>query len=84
MSDESRSVGVIAVIVKDRSSATLVNKVTSEFGDSIIGRMGLPYYERNLNIITLIVDATTDAIGAFTGKIGQIPNVTVKATLAKV
>jgi putative iron-only hydrogenase system regulator len=84
MSEESRSVGVVAIIIKNRESASLVNKITSEFGDIIIGRMGLPYQQRGFNIITLIVDASTDTIGALTGKIGKIPNVTVKSTLAKV
>jgi putative iron-only hydrogenase system regulator len=54
------------------------------FGDIVIGRMGIPYHQRDLNIITLIVDATTDEIGALTGKLGMIPGVTVKSTLAKV
>ncbi|OJF77229.1 MAG: CopG family transcriptional regulator [Treponema sp. CETP13] len=81
---EARSVGVVAIIVKDRKSATRVNEITTEFGDVIIGRMGLPYHERNLNIITLMVDASTDVIGSLTGKLGQIENVTVKSTLAKI
>lgn len=50
----------------------------------VIGRMGIPYHERDLNIVTLIVDASTDEIGALTGKLGQIPDVTVKSTLAKI
>ncbi len=79
-----RSVGVIAVIIKKRmESATAVNKVLTEAGSIIIGRMGIPYSERDLNIITLIVDATTDQIGSLTGKLGQIEGVTVKSTLAK-
>jgi putative iron-only hydrogenase system regulator len=81
---ENRTVGVIAIIVKDRvGSAARVNEELTEYGDMIIGRMGLPYHERGLNIITLIVDATNDRIGALTGKIGLIPGVTVKSTLAK-
>ena len=82
---DQRAVGVVAVIVKKRSTgAPEVNAVLSEFGDIILGRMGLPYHARELNIITLIVDATTDQIGALTGKLGMIPEVTVKSTLAKV
>jgi len=46
--------------------------------------MGLPHHLKDLNIITLIVDATTDEIGALTGKLGMIKDVTVKSTLAKV
>ncbi len=81
---ENRSVGVIAIIVKNRtSSAKVVNDVLAPFGDMVVGRMGLPYHERDLNIITLIVDASNDRIGALTGKLGQIPGVTVKSTLVK-
>jgi putative iron-only hydrogenase system regulator len=82
---EQRAVGVVAIIVKKRAtSAPEVNQVLTEFGDVILGRMGLPHAARELNIITLIVDATTDQIGALTGKLGMIPEVTVKSTLAKV
>ncbi len=82
---ENRAVGVIAIIIKERSSsASLVNEALTKFGDIVIGRMGLPYHERDLNIVTLIVDASSDEIGALTGKLGQIPGVTVKSTLAKV
>jgi putative iron-only hydrogenase system regulator len=82
---EQRAVGVVAIIVKKRSTgAPDVNGALTEFGDIIVGRMGLPYAARGLNIITLIVDATTDQIGALTGKLGMIPDVTVKSTLAKV
>jgi len=81
---EERAVGVIAIIMRDRSeTANLVNETLAPFADMIIGRMGLPYHERNLNLITLMVDATTDRIGALTGKIGMIEGVTVKSTLAK-
>jgi putative iron-only hydrogenase system regulator len=49
----------------------------------IIGRMGLPYRERNVSVISLIVDGTTDELGALTGKLGNLPKVTVKSALAK-
>ncbi|NLK05230.1 MAG: CopG family transcriptional regulator [Spirochaetales bacterium] len=81
---ENRSVGVIAIIVKERDTvAQEVNAVLSEYGSMVLGRLGLPYKERNLNIITLIVDASTDQIGTLTGKLGRIEQVTVKSTLAK-
>jgi len=82
---EERAVGIIAIIVKNRSEASSkVNAILSGFGEIVIGRMGLPYHERNLNIITLIVDASTDQIGSLTGKLGSIADVTVKSTLAKI
>lgn len=81
---ESKAIGSIVIIVKNRStSASKVNATISDYGSLIIGRMGIPYHERDLNIITLIVDATTDEIGSLTGKLGQIPEVTVKSTIAK-
>ncbi|MBZ4674248.1 MAG: hypothetical protein JG773_1219 [Spirochaeta sp.] len=81
---ESRSVGVIAIIIKERDTvACKVNDIFTQYGSIILGRIGLPYRERNLNIITLIVDASTDQIGALTGKLGRIEGVTVKSTLAK-
>lgn len=82
---DNHSVGVVAIIIKNRTdTASLVNDALTEFGDIVIGRMGLPYHERDLNIVTLIVDASTDQIGALTGKLGMIPGVTVKSTLAKI
>jgi len=82
---DQRAVGVVAIIVKRRAnSAPEVNAVLTEFGEIILGRLGLPYAARDLNIITLIVDATTDQIGALTGKLGSIRDVTVKSTLAKI
>jgi len=82
--EQQRAVGCVAIIVKDRAAvAAQVNEILTHYGTLIIGRMGLPYHERNLNIITLLVDASTDEIGALTGKLGAVPSVTVKSTLAK-
>ena len=82
---ENRAVGVVAIIIKNRAeTANLVNDALTAFGDIVIGRMGLPYHERDLNIITLIVDASTDQIGSLTGKLGMIDGVSVKSTLAKI
>jgi putative iron-only hydrogenase system regulator len=77
-----KQVGVVAVIIKDRKMASpKVNEVLSQYGEMVIGRMGLPYHERNIHIVTLIVDGSTDEIGAMTGKLGIIPGVVVKSTL---
>jgi putative iron-only hydrogenase system regulator len=58
-----------------------VNEILSKFGDMIVGRMGIPYRERGISVIALIVDATTDELGALTGKLGQIPGVKVKSAV---
>ena len=74
--------GVVAIMVEDRKTAVpRVNDILSEFGETIIGRIGVPYRERDLNIIAIIVEGTTDQLGALSGKLGMIPGVTSKALL---
>ena len=76
--------GVVAIIVNDQSHAVQsINEILHHYSSIIIGRMGLPYRERNLSIISLIVEGNTDEIGAMTGKIGQVSDVTVKTAFAK-
>jgi putative iron-only hydrogenase system regulator len=82
--DQQRSIGVITLIIKDRKAAAgEVNDELSRAGEIVVARMGMLYRERNIHIITLIVDATNDQIGALTGRLGQIEGITVKSTLAK-
>ncbi len=79
-----RRLGFVGIIVEDRrKSASLVNGLLSEYGDLIVARVGLPYRERSCCVITLTVDATSDEVGALTGKIGQLEGVQVKSVLAK-
>jgi len=79
-----RRLGFVGVIIEDRKkSAASVNKVLSDFGDIIVGRIGLPYEKKNCSVISLIVDATTDGIGALTGKLGSIKGISVKSALSK-
>jgi putative iron-only hydrogenase system regulator len=81
MADEKR-LSVVGIIVYEREkSAAKVNEILSKFGDMIVGRMGIPYRERGISVIALIVDATTDELGALTGKLGQIPGVKVKSAV---
>jgi putative iron-only hydrogenase system regulator len=79
-----RRLGFVGILIEDRKkSAGTVNQVLSEFGDLIVGRMGMPYSQRHCNIITLIVDATTDELGVMTGKLGAVEGVSVKSALSK-
>ncbi len=80
-----RRIGFIGIIIDNRERCIdSVNHLLSEYGDIIVGRMGLPYSKRGVNIITLIVDGSTDDIGAFTGKLGMIEGVNVKSGMSKV
>jgi putative iron-only hydrogenase system regulator len=68
-------IGVIAILVENRENAVpRVNELLTQFGDLIIGRMGLPYRERGVSVISVIVDGTTDQVGALTGKLGMVPS----------
>ena len=79
-----KRVGVIGIIIENRGKlAPKVNELLTVYGDIIVGRMGIPYHERGLNVISLIVDGTTNEIGALTGKLGMIEGVTVKSAMAK-
>ena len=80
----NRRIGVVAIIVyKPDKTYRRINDILHEYSSLIVGRLGIPYRERSLSIISLIVDGNTDEIGALTGKIGQLPDVTVKTGFAK-
>lgn len=77
-----KRIGVIGIIVENRrQTAPQVNRLLSEFGELVVGRMGIPNRERGIGVIALIIEATTDEIGALTGRLGQLPGVQVKANL---
>ena len=79
-----KRIGNVAIIVYQPDSVyQQLNEILHEYGSIIIGRLGLPYRERHLSIVTLIVEGSTDEIGAMTGRIGQLESVTVKTTFAK-
>jgi putative iron-only hydrogenase system regulator len=76
--------GVVAVFVENRlEAAPRVNAVLSDYAHIIVGRMGIPYRERHLSVMAVIVDGTTDDIGAMTGKLGAIEGVSVKSALRR-
>lgn len=76
-------IGVIAVVVEDFEKSTVVNQILHEYGNIIVGRMGIPYRERGVFVISLTVDGTDEEVSALTGKLGNIPSITVKAALTK-
>ncbi|MBP2033844.1 putative iron-only hydrogenase system regulator [Clostridium algifaecis] len=75
--------GVVGIVVKNLENAKIVNNILHSFSHIIVGRMGIPYREKNISIISLIVDGTSDEISAMTGKLGKISGITVKVAIAK-
>ena len=80
---EENRIGGASIIVEDPGSAREVNDVLHDHSGIIIGRMGIPYRERNVSVISLVLDATSDEISALTGKLGKIKAVSVKAVMSK-
>ena len=79
--EESR-VAVIAILVREPDSVERLNGLLHEFGQYIIGRMGVPYPKRGVNIISVAVDAPQEVTSALSGKIGRLPGVTAKTVYA--
>jgi putative iron-only hydrogenase system regulator len=79
-----KKVGFVGIIIHDRKKwAEEVNRILSEFGGIIVVRTGVPHVRDELSVIMLVVDATTDQVGALTGKLGALPGVSVKSMLGK-
>ncbi|MDY4897773.1 MAG: TM1266 family iron-only hydrogenase system putative regulator [Eubacteriales bacterium] len=71
-------VAVMAIIVENSESVSKLNDLLHDSGDYILGRMGLPYKKRGINIISIALDAPEDVINTLAGKIGRLNGVTVK------
>ena len=71
-------VAVMSIIVENPDSVEPLNAHLHEFGDWIIGRMGIPYRKRKVSIISIALDAPQNTISALAGKIGKLPGVSVK------
>lgn len=81
MEQESR-IAVMAIIVENRESVDALNQLLHEYGDYIVGRMGLPYEKKGVNIVSIALDAPNDTISALAGKIGNISEISVKTAYA--
>ncbi len=82
MEQENR-VAIISMIISDEASVPAVNSLLHEYGKFIQGRMGLPYRERGLSIISVVVDAPADTISTISGKLGRLKGVTSKSVYSK-
>lgn len=77
-------VAVMGIIVEDTTSVEELNALLHQYGKFIIGRMGLPYREKNINIVSIAIDAPQDEISALSGKIGKLRGVSVKTAYSNV
>lgn len=76
-------IAVVGIIVESQESASRVNEILHQYGSYIIGRMGIPYREKKMNIISVVLDAPADVISAVSGKLGRLPGVSSKALYSR-
>ncbi len=77
-------IALIGIVVESIESIEDLNRLLSEYGSYIFGRMGVPHREKNVNVISIAIDAPNDVISALSGKIGMLPGMSSKTTYAKV
>ena len=71
-------VAIIGIIVENMDSVKVLNEILHEYGEYIIGRLGIPYPKKQVNVIAVVVDASQDVINALSGKIGRLNGITAK------
>ena len=76
-------VSVISIIVENRDSASTINELLHQYGQHVIGRMGIPYHERGVSIICVVLDAPQSVTSALSGKLGMLPGVSAKTVTAR-
>lgn len=76
-----KRIGFVGIVIEEPASIPSVNQFLSQYAEMITGRIGIPNRQRGINVIGLIVEGTTDQVGALTGKLGNLSGVTVKSAL---
>ena len=76
-------IALIGIVVEDKTHINELNELLTEYSSFIIGRMGIPYREKDLSIISLAMDAPQNVISALSGKLGMLPGISTKTLYAK-
>lgn len=78
-----KRIGVVAIVIENLNNSNIVNEILHNYSSIIVGRMGIPYREKGISVISLIVDGAMDEISAMTGKLGKIDGINVKSAITK-
>ena len=81
---QNNRIAVVSILITDRSVSEKVNGFLSEYGDWILGRMGIPYKEKGVSVLSVVMDAPVEITNALTGKLGRLSGVSVKALFGKI
>jgi putative iron-only hydrogenase system regulator len=76
-------IGLIGIIVEKCEAVEKLNDLLHEYGQYIVGRMGIPYREKNVSVISIVIDASTDIISSLSGKLGMVNGISVKTVYSK-
>lgn len=76
-------IALVGIIIEDLEAVSKVNALLHEYGDFIVGRMGIPYRQKNVNVISIVIDGTLDKINTLSGKLGKISGINVKTVYTK-
>ncbi len=80
---EEKRIAVISLIVERREHTDRLNALLSEYGEYIIGRMGIPYREKGVSVLSVAIDAPLTVINALTGKLGRLDGVSAKTLVSQ-
>lgn len=78
-----KRIGIIGIVIENLECVEAVNAILHEYAGLIVGRMGIPYKERGVSVISIIVDGSNDEISALTGKLGRVNGASVKSMITK-
>ena len=80
---EETKIAILAIIVRDFDAVEIVNALLHEYRNYVVGRMGIPYRERNISVLSVVLDAPQEALSGLSGKLGMTAGVTAKVLTAK-
>lgn len=78
-----KRIGIIGIVIEDLGASEAINAILHDYSELIVGRMGIPYRERGVSIMSLIVDGGNDELSAMTGKLGRVQGASVKSMITK-
>lgn len=78
-----KRIGIIGIVIEDLNASESINAILHDYSGLIVGRMGIPYRERGVSVMSLIVDGGNDELSAMTGKLGRVQGAAVKSMITK-
>lgn len=78
-----KRIGLIGIIVESEEAVERLNAILHDYGKYIVGRMGIPYREREISVISVVIDAPTDVISSLSGKLGMVKGISIKTVYSK-